>query len=123
LAIDRDKRSMTFAGTMPQGWSTQLMRGNFHNLIASAKTAAEMAQIHDIQSDCAAILISCIGRKLLLGQKTIEEVMAVKALYGDKIPLAGFYSYGEISPHILSKFADLHNQTMTIMTIKEKLAA
>ena len=36
LAIDREKRSMTFAGDMPEGWTAQLMRGNIAHLAAGA---------------------------------------------------------------------------------------
>src|ERR1700721_4718833 len=43
LAVDRERRSMTFAGDVPQGWTAQLMRGNFDRLAAGAAMAARQA--------------------------------------------------------------------------------
>jgi hypothetical protein len=126
LAVDRNNRSMTFAGDMPQGWVGQLMRGNFDRLAAGAGNAAQQA--------CAkmgpagkgaeiAILVSCIGRRLLMGQHTIDEIEAAGAEIGTRVPTLGFYSYGEISPHAASGVCELHNQTMTVTTISEAAGA
>jgi hypothetical protein len=122
LAIDRERRSMTFAGDMPEGWVAQLMHGNFHRLAAGAATAARTAHPADdlvASGDELALLVSCIGRRLLLGQQTVDEVEAVAAELGAGVRCVGFYSYGEISPHAASGVCQLHNQTMTITTIRE----
>lgn len=123
LAVDRGNRSMTFAGDMPQGWSAQLMSGNLVGLAEGAADAARQARngigkrVDDREG--AALLISCIGRRLLMGQRTSEEIEAAGAELGDRIKRLGFYSYGEIAPHALSGYCELHNQTMTITTISE----
>jgi hypothetical protein len=123
LAVDHEARSMTFAGDVPEGWVAQLMRGNFDRLAAGAAEAAREAQV---QIDAAthgddelALLVSCIGRRLLMGQKTVDEVEAAGAELGARVKRIGFYSYGEISPHRVSGISQLHNQTMTITTISE----
>ena len=66
-----------------------------------------------------AILVSCIGRKLLLGQRIGDEVEAVAEELGEHCRTTGFYSYGEIAPMEASSICDLHNQTMTITTFAE----
>jgi len=121
LAVDHDRRSMTFAGDMPEGWVAQLMRGSFHRLTAGAATAARAAHppATDLDGDELALLVSCIGRRLLLGQQTLDEVEAVGTELGQAVRRIGFYSYGEISPHAASGLCQLHNQTMTITTIRE----
>ena len=122
LAVDRKARSMTFAGDVPEGWTTQLMRGNFHRLAKGAATAARHAaeQIRETNSnDGVAILVSCIGRRLLMGQHTVDEVDAASAELAAGMPKLGFYSYGEISPHGASGVCQLHNQTMTVTAITE----
>jgi hypothetical protein len=122
LAVDRDARSMTFAGDVPQDWTAQLMRGNFDRLAAGAALAARQALDGIGQADCGdrlAILVSCIGRRLLMGQHTADELEATSAEFGPRIPQLGFYSYGEISPHRASGVCELHNQTMTVTTIAE----
>ena len=122
LAVDREARSMTFAGDVPEGWTAQLMRGNFDRLAAGAAIAARQAVkgIGEEQTaDQVAILVSCIGRRLLMGQHTADELDAASAEFGPLMPQLGFYSYGEISPHRVSGVCELHNQTMTVTTIAE----
>jgi hypothetical protein len=122
LAVDRDKRSMTFAGDVPQGWTAQLMRGNFDNLAAGAAAAARQARAglragnDDPQFS---ILVSCIGRHLLMGQRITDEAEAAGAVLGPGTPRLGFYSYGEIAPHPKSGTCGLHNQTMTVTAFAE----
>jgi hypothetical protein len=122
LAVDHEARSMTFAGDMPEGLVAQLMRGNFDRLAAGAAEAARQAAAgirESSERNGIAILISCIGRRLLMGQRTIDEVEATSAELDAQWPKLGFYSYGEISPHGASGVCQLHNQTMTVTTITE----
>ena len=122
LAVDRDNRSMTFAGDVPQGWTAQLMRGSLDRLAAGAADAARQARTRfdgESGDERFSILISCIGRRLLMGQRTVEEVEAAGAELGRATPRLGFYSYGEISPHAKSGVCELHNQTMTVTTLAE----
>lgn len=125
LAIDRDRRSLTFAGDVPEGWQAQLMRGNFDRLSNGAAEAARQAT-ENVEANAArsgvALLVSCIGRRLLMGQRVSEEIEAAGAILGDQFARLGFYSYGEISPHSVSGVCELHNQTMTITTITELAA-
>ena len=123
LAVDRDKRSMTFAGDMPEGWVAQLMRGNFDRLASGAAEAAQLARddLGELKgSGGMAILVSCIGRKLLMGQHIATEIEAAGAALGPNLARIGFYSYGEITPHATSGICELHNQTMTITTMVER---
>lgn len=126
LAVDREARSMTFAGDMPEGWVAQLMRGNFDGLSAGAANAARQSQslvtTRKRTGDELAVLVSCIGRRLVMGQNSVDEVEAAGVELGDKVTRIGFYSYGEISPHSVSGVCQLHNQTMTITTISEAAA-
>ncbi len=113
---------MTFAGDVPEGWTAQLMRGNFDRLAAGAAMAARQAADGvgpGRSGDQIAILVSCIGRRLLMGQHTADELEAASGESGLQIPQLGFYSYGEISPHRVSGVCELHNQTMTVTTIAE----
>lgn len=123
LGIDRNERSMTFAGDVPEGWMAQLMRGHFDRLADGAAVAARLARasgrMDEHDGDQVAVLVSCIGRRLLMGQTTADEIEAVSAELGRNVAKIGFYSYGEISPHAASGVGQLHNQTMTITTIAE----
>jgi hypothetical protein len=125
LGIDRDKRSMTFAGDVPEGWGGQLMRGAFTRLAEGAAEAARQAQeglADGKHREGIAVLVSCIGRRLLMGQRTTDELEAAEGELGAQLSRLGFYSYGEISPHAASGICELHNQTMTVTTITEAAA-
>jgi hypothetical protein len=118
LGIDRDNNSMIFAGDVPEGSYARLMKANFDRLVDGATGAAVKAREMFAQSELA-ILISCVGRKLVLQQRIEEEVEAVREILGDATALAGFYSYGELSPLTPEGNCELHNQTMTITTLFE----
>jgi hypothetical protein len=121
LSVDREARTMTFAGDVPQGWSAQLMRGNVDRLVNGAADAARQIIEHGgaLPAHSLALMVSCIGRRLLMGQRTIDEVEAAGAELGDGAVRLGFYSYGEICPHDVSGRGEMHNQTMTITAISE----
>jgi hypothetical protein len=121
LGINRDERSMTFAGNIPQGWSAQLMYGHFDRLAEGAASAARQVSsaARNGNSEEVAVLVSCIGRRILMGQSIVDEIAQVEANIGTGVRKIGFYSYGEISPHSVSGVCDLHNQTMTVTTIAE----
>lgn len=120
LSIDEAHNSMTFAGDMPEGGYVRLMKANFERLIDGASGAAKIsAKPLQDRSAQLALLISCVGRKLVLKQRVEEEVEGVRDVLGGRAVFTGFYSYGEISPHMAGDACELHNQTMTITTFFE----
>ncbi|MDQ6718858.1 MAG: FIST C-terminal domain-containing protein [Gemmatimonadota bacterium] len=119
LAVDELAGSVTFAGDVPQGFRARLMQANLDRLIDAAGTAAENASANDSAPDFV-LLVSCIGRKLLLQLRTAEEIENARNIFGPRACVAGFYSYGEVSPLNPSVACELHNQTMTITTISER---
>jgi hypothetical protein len=122
LAVDEEAQSMTFAGDIPEGAYARLMKANFDRLIDGAVGAAKVTGAMMATAPVElAILISCVGRKLVLKQRVEEEVEGVRDVLGEQPVLAGFYSYGEISPFTPNAKCELHNQTMTITTLSEDL--
>jgi hypothetical protein len=121
LAVSEEEQSMTFAGDMPEGAYARFMKANFDRLVDGATGAAKTSyEAVGSSSPDLAVLISCVGRKLVLKQRIEEEVEGVRDVLGDRTALAGFYSYGEISPFTPGARCELHNQTMTITTFSEK---
>lgn len=118
LSIDNNRGSMTFAGDIPEGSTVRFMRANFDKLTNAASGAASLAKEPANAPDLA-LLISCVGRKLILKSRTEEEVEAVHDVLNGDTLLTGFYSYGEISPLKPGGRCTLHNQTMTITTFHE----
>ena len=98
------------------------MRANFDSLAAGAGEAARQARSSlagQLAGDKLAILVSCTGRRRVMGQRIQDELDAVAAELGDDVVRVGFYSYGEISPPAASGRCELHNQTMTVTMIAE----
>lgn len=124
LGIDEEAQSLTFAGDLPLGYYAQLMRANFDRLIVSANEAGEAANnlLFDDNTlnkqPVLAIDISCVGRRLLLGERTEEETETTLQSIPPGSTQIGFYSYGELSP-LGAGNCELHNQTMTITTLLE----
>lgn len=121
LAVDEKTQSMTFAGDMPVGTKVTFMKANFDRLIDGAGGASSMSiQSFEDNIPQLAILISCIGRKLVLKERIEEEIEAVRNVVGKQAAITGFYSYGELCPVAATeKQCQLHNQTMTVTVFSE----
>ncbi len=119
LAVDEAKQSLTFAGDIPQGHYVSLMKANTDALVGGAESAGRIALTAADPVNSFAVLVSCVGRRLVMGQRIEEEVEAVLDQIGRGVAAAGFYSYGEICPSGLVHSCDLHNQTMTLTVFTE----
>lgn len=119
LAVDEATQSLTFAGDVPTGSRVRLMRANFDRLVEGAAQAGVIAREHGACGAPALVIaVSCVGRRLALGERTEEEIEAVAEAFPSGTPQVGFYSYGELSPLVQGQ-CDLHNQTMTLTTLAE----
>ena len=118
LAVDEKAESLTFAGEIPTGHRAKLMQASFERLLDGAEGAAEYALERTSSNAKLSIAISCVGRRLVMGERAEDELEATLHVLPPDICQIGFYSYGEISP-FLEGSCDLHNQTMTLTTIGE----
>jgi len=120
LAIDEARRSLTFAGDMPEGHVARLMRTTNDSLIGSAAAAvAQATQDVGGAGDALVVSVSCVGRRLVLGERTEEEVETIVDGAPAGAGHVGFYSYGEIAPALDGGCSELHNQTMTVTVFSE----
>ena len=121
LNVNEEDKSVTFAGDMPEGTVAHVMHATAEELIASAREAgAESTAAIRPAIPQFALLVSCVGRRLVLKERTAEEVKAAREAIGERAAIHGFYSYGELCPSKESgKKCLLHNQTMTITTFVE----
>lgn len=119
LAVNEDAGTMTFAGDVPEGAYVRLMRANFDRLVDGAQQAATDARLQMGAGASAAILVSCVGRRLVLKQRVEDELDGVRRVLGPAVTMAGFYSYGEITPVQATGRCELHNQTMTVTILAE----
>lgn len=120
LGVNETENAIMFAGDIPEGSQVTLMKANFDRLIDGAYEAGEQLTSPNANSeDSLCFAISCVGRKLVLKQRTEEELEATMESMPENTQQVGFYSYGEIST-LASGRCDLHNQTMTLTLFSEQ---
>ena len=120
LSVSEADQSLTFAGDVPVGGYVRLMKANFDRLIDGAVGAGRVSAEALGEPVDLALLISCVGRRMVLRQRIEEEVEGVRDIVGPAAAITGFYSYGEISPFTPKARCELHNQTMTVTTLSER---
>ncbi|MFH2034675.1 MAG: FIST N-terminal domain-containing protein [Candidatus Margulisiibacteriota bacterium] len=115
--------SITCAAEIPEGVTLRLMIGSKEEAIEAARMAAQQAvgQMKGKEVK-AAIIFNCIARDKLFGRDAKKEIEAIKDVIGKKVPLIGFYTYGEQAPiagkiHACSSV--FHNETVVILTLGE----
>jgi hypothetical protein len=120
LAVDESVGSLTLAGEIDPDGYLRLMHAGTDALVEGAEAAAHAArQMQEGDGSGLVLLVSCVGRKLVMGGRVDEEIEAVAEVFGQGACIAGFYSNGEISPFTGNRECKLHNQTMTITHIAE----
>ncbi len=119
LSIDEEANAMILAGDVPEGSIVQLMMANIDNIADGASKAADRGMENRTSKPELAILVSCIGRKLVMDQRVEEEVEEVIESIGKQAVVGGFYSYGELAPFRSGETCELHNQTMTLTLFSE----
>jgi hypothetical protein len=117
MSVDEDAGSITLAGEVEEGTYVRMMQAGTDALVQGAEQAAQALQLQE--TDGLALMVSCVGRKVVMGGRVEEEIEAVASVLGVGATLAGFYSYGEISPAHNGAVCLLHNQTMTITYFSE----
>jgi hypothetical protein len=123
LSIDTAAGCIAFAGDTPVGDHARLMHANLDRLADGAFEAAKRATDHAGVPGELAILVSCVGRRQVLGQRVEDELDCVREVLGE-IPTTGFYSSGELCPGgPAGTGCELHNQTMTVTILSEEVGS
>lgn len=119
LNIDNVNSSMILAGDVPADSKVQLMMASVDNIADGALQAAQFGMKNRKTKPELVLAISCVGRKMVMDQRVEEELDQVREVIGERVPITGFYSYGELAPFNGSTTCELHNQTMTLTLISE----
>lgn len=119
LSYDRESGSVDFAGDIPVGSEVQITYASREEILSACEDSIKMAIANLGSAEPAgALVFSCAARKQLLGTRTAEEAALLRDLRTG-LPMAGFYSYGEIAPMGDRAFADLHNETFVTVLLGE----
>lgn len=84
LAVNDADQSLTFAGNVPTGGYVRLMKANFDRLIDGAVDAGRISAEALGGPVDLALLISCVGRRMVLRQRVEEEIEGVRDIVGSK---------------------------------------
>lgn len=96
---DKATGGVTYAGIIPQGGKVKLARGSRDDIVAGAGSAAKrVGELLGGKDPACLLYFSCGGRKAVLGLEIGNELATLQATLGEKIPINGFYAYGEIGP-------------------------
>ncbi|MCG8376873.1 MAG: FIST C-terminal domain-containing protein [Chlorobiales bacterium] len=122
LNVDKKNGTITLAASIPEGSAVTLTSGSRGDIINGAREAAEQAmQCLRCARPELIVMFSCVGRKLVLGRRTPEEVDVVRKCIGYDVPIIGFYTYGEIGPidRSVEKLAEakFHNETVVLWVL------
>ncbi len=89
--MNEEADSLTFAGDVPEAAAARLKKANCDRLInGTAEAVRTSKQALAGSSSSLAVLVSCVGGKLVLKQRAEEEVEAVRDVVGPEPILAGF---------------------------------
>ncbi|PWW82274.1 MULTISPECIES: FIST signal transduction protein [Prosthecochloris] len=122
LNVDKKEGTITFTASIPEGSAVTLTSGSRGDVINGAREAAQqaMGRLRGVKPELI-VMFSCVGRKLVLGRRTSEEVEVVRKCLGYDVPIIGFYTYGEIGPidSSVEKLAEakFHNETVVLWVL------
>ncbi len=119
LGVDEASGSLILAGDVAEGALLRMMSASPDALVDGAQRAARACVGAAGRGDRLALLVSCVGRKLVMGDRVEEEVEVVAETLGRGLTVSGFYSYGELSSPEDGGRCRLHNQTMTVAVLGE----
>jgi len=120
VGIDESNGGLAFDCNIAEGAHARFLVGNAEHLVAGATEAAQLSQQELGVPSQLSIVVSCFGRRIVLGQQTEEELVAVRDILGSGAVLTGFYSYGEICGMAAGRQTGLYNQTLTLTSFAEQ---
>ena len=122
LAVDEKTGGLKFGDDIDPESYLRMMHANTDQLVAGAEIAAESAK-RMLPGNGAyrglVFMVSCVGRELVMGERVEEEIEGVADVFGEDVVVAGFYSFGEISPVAPGLASKLHNQTVMVAYLDE----
>lgn len=115
MVADAEARSLTFAGTVPQGARVRFSTSPGPQIAEAALDAMRRLHAEGAEAD-ALLMFSCAARRFSLGPMAEDEIRPIQELWG--APLVGLFTYGEIGS-IDANRSDFHNSTCVLVTLRE----
>lgn len=110
--------SITFSDPIPEGAEVQLTEASRDDLIRD--TQATSKRLHQSVlgwQPAFALAFSCAFRKEVLGTEAQRELEILQANFTPNLPIAGFYSFGEIAPLVPGGETKAHGATLIMLLV------
>jgi len=114
---DAEKGSLTFGGSIPEGATVQLTHTTRDKVVEAVKESVKSAIAEYPGSNpSVALCFTCVARKIVLGSRVEEEYKVLKTNFPD-LPVAGFYTGGEIGALGRGRPSRYHNISFLTLLI------
>ncbi|MAG13641.1 MAG: hypothetical protein CMN78_03490 [Spirochaetales bacterium] len=114
-AYDEEKGSITFGSVIPEGVTVQIAHTTRDNIIEAAKKSVHSALTeYPGSKPSVAFCFSCAIRKEILGTRIKDEYEVLQSSFPN-LPIAGFYTYGELGP--LNRYNPSRYHSRTFVTL------
>ena len=120
LINDKDG-SITFAADVPERATVQIGKTSLKaaTLEAATRSIKKAVESFPGKNIRCAIVISCVGRKEVLGIDSYKEIDLIKQELPENIPIIGYYSYGEIGQFTSDDPSNYYNHTVIVVLMGE----
>jgi hypothetical protein len=129
MDVSLDSRSFRVFGDPQSGTTIQMCRASADDLLGAVQTAVDECrhsdQLHDAAPEAATdlpgllLMMSCKGRKRILGDRAGEERDLARAALPATQNVVGFYSYGEYTADYHSGL-EMHTHSLSLIYISER---
>jgi hypothetical protein len=114
--FDADSGSLLMIAEVPQGGLAFLTEGDFDSVLGAAAQSTEAAVAAlEGTPPVGLLLFDCVSRRSVFSEARVQEETDLIAQCSGGIPMAGFYTYGEIARTRGS--GGFHNQTLVTLAI------
>jgi len=114
--FNRDTRELITVAEVPQGALAFLTEGNFDSVLDAAAESCRAALVAlDGEPAAGLFLFDCVSRRAVFTEERVQEETDLIARSCGAIPMAGFYTYGEIAR--TKGAGGFHNQTLVTLAI------
>jgi hypothetical protein len=113
---DQKHGALVMVAEVPQGALAFLTRGDYASVLhAAGESASTAVQALGDVPPVGLLLFDCVSRRSIFGEQHLQEEADLIASCAGGVPMAGFYTYGEIAR--TRGAGGFHNQTLVTLAI------
>jgi len=119
LDIDEASGSLMVSDEVGVGGVVRLAKARPQYLLEGVYSHFRAIPDEVVERSAIVFSFSCGARRWLMGTETHKEVTTIEQALKCRIPLAGFYSFGEVGPVEAGAMPVLHNHTLVSLLLAE----